>query len=236
MKNHFISHLPKNEIVNFIGTDQEKLFRKNLKRQDKDWIYRNKEIKYSFNEIGFRTRPFKDINWKESVVMFGCSNIQGVGLAEEDTLAMQLEKIIERPVINLGIGATGVDIACWNSLTLHENYPKPKAIIQVWSSLDRYADYRNNQLSAYVPSVKGYNYRLNWSFRSAKYIETDRALWRDKVVYIEGTYFKINKKYSDKLKIKQFDAVDQARDLIHPGINSNKANAECIADQLKSLI
>lgn len=235
MKHHFISYLPKNEVVSFSDSDTKELFRKNLKSQPNDWIYRNKTITYSYNNYGFRTREFNDVNWKESVVVFGCSNVEGTGLAEEDTIVMQLEKILERPVINLGIRGTGIDVACWNSLILHKNYSTPKAIIQVWSSLARYANYDNKRLSRFVPKHMGYYRRLNWEFRSEKYIETDRALWRDKVPYIEGTFFKISNKNLEK-SIKRFNSIDCARDLKHPGIESNKLAAEYIADQLKPLI
>jgi hypothetical protein len=234
----FISNKPNNEIRLWRPADNEKSFRKNSKRLSNDWIYRNKEITYSYNEQGFRERSFDEVDWKESVVVFGCSNVEGIGLALEDTLAKQLEKIIERPVINLGIGGTGVDLACWNSLILHESYPTPKAIVQVWSSLDRYADYeyKSNSLSNFMPSGNNYYSRLNWHFRSKKYIETDRVLWRDKVAYAEGTYFGTTGEFLSQSNIQKFLVTDMARDLSHPGIESNRVAAESCAEQLKLLI
>jgi hypothetical protein len=233
----FISNKPKNETRLWRPADNEKSFRKNSKRSSNDWIYQTKEVTYSYNEQGFRERPFDEVDWKESVVVFGCSHVEGVGLALEDTLVKQLEKIIKRPVINLGIGGTGVDLACWNSLILHESYPTPKAIVQVWSSLNRYADYKNEQLSSHTPAGdRKFIAQLNWEFRSKKYIETDRVLWKDKVAYIAATYFDMSKDDLSQLNMHQFLRTDLARDLAHPGIESNRLAAEDCAEQLKLLI
>jgi len=227
---NFISYLPKNQTLYFSGSDQEKLFRKNLKRSDKDWIYRTKEIEYSYNEYGFREKSFNDVDWQNSIVMFGCSNVQGIGLAKEDTIARQLENIMQIPVVNLGIGGSSIDIACWNSTVLHEYYPRPRAVVQVWSSLNRYADVTNHRIRSYLPQLKSYYARIDWEYRSKRYVQTDRALWKNKTVYYEASFFTDTAK---KLDTDEFSYNAGARDLMHPGIESNRFAAEKIAENLQ---
>jgi len=230
----FITHR-KQDNRKFSGTDTEKLFRKNKKRQPKDWIYHNKEINYVYNDQGFREKPFKEIDWKESVVVFGCSNIEGTGLAEEDTLVRQLEKIIERPVVNLGVGGTGVDLACWNSTTLHTYYPKPKAVIQIWSSFDRYMNKLRDRYQSCLANLPGYDYKLNWEDRSIRYVLTDRQMWENDTIYIENSFFRYTKNITQSLKLeKSFQIIDFARDLGHPGIKSNRLAAEELAKVLET--
>lgn len=225
----FINYQLKNQTVLWSGADQEKVFKKNLKRNDKEWIYRQKDINYCYNEQGFRERSFNDVDWKESIVIFGCSNVEGVGLANEDTIARCLERIIQKPVINLGIGGTGVDISCWNSTILYEYYDIPKAIIHIWSNLDRYSDTKNDKIVPYVPRSSKYCAVINWEFRSRQYVITDRALWRDKTLYYEASFFGTT---ASRLKIDKLNTIDYARDLIHPGLESTKLVAEKIAENL----
>lgn len=228
---HLISSYTPNQSFDFSGSDHEKLFRNNKKKMGKNWEYANKKIVYNYNDYGFRTMPFDKIIWQDSVVIFGCSNVEGMGLAEEDTISAQLEKMINTPVINLGLGGSGVDIACWNSLLLHNNYPRPRAVVQVWSILDRYTDIRKNrnQSVSYVPQDFGYRNNLNWQARSKFYIEADRTLWKGKLPYYEASCFHHT---ASKMNIDHFSCIDYARDLGHPGVNSARASAEKIAENL----
>lgn len=230
MEKYLISYLPKDTEHYFSSTDDKKSFKKNSKnKKHKDWIYKTKPITYKYNSHGFRTRPFEEVNWAESIAVLGCSNVEGVGLAVEDTLCYQLEKILNIPVVNLGIGGSAVDFACWNSLRLHNYYPRPKSVVQIWTSLDRYSDYDKHGYRSYLPRFHGYYYKLNWNKRSEHYIESDRALWKDKTVYYEGSFFGAT---ASRLKIKEFDNLDYARDLCHPGIDSNRIAAKNIAENL----
>jgi len=287
MKN-FATYYPPNQKLYFSGSDKEELFQINQQTQPKDWIYRTKEIVYSYNEHGFREKCFKEIDWKNSVVMFGCSFVEGVGLAEEDTIARQLEKNMQTPVVNLGVGGSGIDVACWNSTTLHEYYPTPKAVVHLWSGLDRYANFthmltstlpkhnRYNQpgqnrlgiqsdqeqpglhedyyvevLNLLVPNGEQYYVNLNWEYRSKRYIQTDRALWKNKTVYYEASCFEntaaeLNIKHlqhfpvppklpSGRCQPESDVNLYRARDLLHPGTDFAKTTAEKIAENLCKL-
>lgn len=231
MEQNLISYIRKDTEQLFDHTDNEKSFRKNLKKKkQEDWIYNTKSITYKINSHGFRTSPFSKIDWANSIVVLGCSNVYGVGLAVEDTMCSQLEKILNIPVVNLGIPGSAVDLVCWNSLILHNYYPRPKAVIQIWTGLSRYSDYIQREAwVSYSPRDPGYYNRLNWDMRSQYYIEADRTLWKNKTMYYEGSFFRDTAAMTG---VSDLAGDHRARDLLHPGIESNRSAAENIAEEL----
>lgn len=214
------------------GTDTKKNFDRNKKRLDADWIYSKKSISYVTNKLGFRNKPFNEVNWANSIVILGCSHVKGTGHAIEDTIPYRLEKILNIPVVNLGISGSAIDLGCWNSLILYDHYPRPKAVVQWRTGLDRYTDRNSTDIIGYMANSKNYNAGLDWEYRSKFCVKADRALWKDKTIYYEGSQFPYTAK---ELDIDFYDTIDLARDLIHPGIESHKIAAEGIAKNLLEL-
>jgi hypothetical protein len=214
--------------------DSEEKFKKNWVEFGPKWEYHNKKVSYVLNERGFRTKPFDDIIWKDSVVMFGCSNTYGTGLVEHDTIAFQLEKKLNMPVINLGISGSAIDLAAINSLILHEHYPKPKAIVHLWTEENRYSDFnsfKTNSVVHYHPSLSTYDAKFNWAERSKFYILADRVLWKNQLPYYEASWFSESAK---TFGIDFLKTLDRARDLRHPGSISAQTAAEKISVGLKA--
>ena len=126
-------------------------------------------------------------------------------------------------------------MACWNSLLLHETYPRPKAVVQLWSSIHRYAEYstERNERSVYsfhLPQRKPYCAKHNWDERNKMYVLADRVLWKDKLPYYEASVFDVTAKV---LEVDHLKEIDLGRDLDHWGPKSNIAAAETIATNLK---
>lgn len=214
--------------------DTEKKYRRNCKRYGKDWYYFNKEITYKVNSNGFRTLEFKNIDWKNSIVVFGDSYTFGEGNIIDDVFTTILQNMIEIPVINLGIGGAGIDRSCWNSLALHESYPKPKALIHLWSGLYRYSEWDStcDSWKNHLPARRGYCADHEWHLRNTFCVKTDRALWRDKVPYLEASVFEDTAK---KLQVYKAEIVDYGRDEDHWGAKSNLLMAEYFFSKLKEL-
>lgn len=213
------------------GTDTEEFFNQNKKRLGKDWYYYDKKIEYAYNEQGFRNKPLNKVVWEDSVVVFGCSNVKGTGHPIEDTICYILEETLGIPVVNMGISGGGIDITCWNSLILHDHYPKPKAIVHIWTALDRYAEY-NGELSMILHhSNKKYCHNHTWSERSKLYVKADRALWKNKLPYYECAMFT---HVAKELEVDFYDQVDDARDICHPGTKSYRIAVKGIAENLKA--
>jgi hypothetical protein len=212
------------------GTDTEESFNRNKKMLGKDWYYYDKKIEYVYNEQGFRNKPFNEVVWEDSIVVFGCSNIKGTGHPIEDTICYKLEETLGIPVVNMGISGGGVDITCWNSLILHEHYSRPKAIVHMWTSLDRYTEFDGRDINLLHHSKKGqYCLNHNWDKRSRFYIAADRALWRNKLPYYECSMF-IH--VAKELKIDFYDQIDNARDQNHPGVKSYEVVVQGIVENL----
>jgi hypothetical protein len=234
----FLNYRPRSTTLYFDDKDDrfdsENNYKKNYATLGNTWEYHNKKISYVFNEWGFRTKTFDSIDWKNSVVVFGCSNTFGSGLAEEDTVAAQLEKKLNMSIVNLAISGSAVDLAAINSLILHENYPKPRAIVHLWTEESRYSDFKsfkNNSVAHYHSYHPEYNANFNWAEKSKFYILADRVLWKNQLPYYEASWFDHSAK---TYGVDFIETVDRARDLRHPGSISARAAAEKIAVGLKA--
>lgn len=232
------------------GQDTRKFFKKHKKAQGPGWYYRDKNITYVYNKNGFRCKEFANLDWENSIVVMGCSQTLGTGNAVEDTIPAMLEQIIDMPVINLGISGSAIDHMCWNSMCLHEEYPTPKALCHIWTSTSRYTNFldvyskdehtyevfgeqlRPSNMHVNSKHYNGatYDHRHAWEIRSKWYVKGDRIMWRDKLPYVESTFFA---RSATDLGVPYIEQFDVARDLDHPGIKSNRAMAQLMASELK---
>ena len=216
----------------FSGTDSPETFEKNLKTQPHDWHYRTKEIEYKINSNGYRSLEWKDIDWKEAVVIFGCSNVLGIGLAEDETISHQLSLLMDRPVVNLGGPGVSFDFSFYNSIILSEYYPTPYAVIDLWTGTDRctYFDkteIKNCGIWEEHPYFTEYIKNDTHSMLRAKFISmANKNLWKSRCRYYSASFFDRSAYYTDSDWL-QID--NQARDLIHPGRKNAKDMARLIA-------
>jgi len=226
-----------NTTLEFSGTDTKELFEQNLLTQPKKWHYRTNLVNYKLNNHGYRTYNFNEIDWAESVVIFGCSHVFGDGVDDADTLASQLNKIVGIPVINLGMGGTSMMYSLHNSIILRNGYPIPKGIVHLWTSPDRSTYYYKNNLHHGGPwNMTPNSYADKWTTdlvhgkcHAVLASMTSKLLWQD-TKYYEASYWKDVAKL---LKCDWIRKVDRARDLKHPGIQANYKLAVNIAKKLQ---
>lgn len=224
---NFLQHQNEMKTTEFSDFDSKKRFRNNQKKFKNKWSLYNYRITYKKNPQGFRTHNFKKLDWNDSYVIIGCSNVFGLGLKEEHTLAKILEKKLKKPVVNLGISGSAIDTACYNSFQIYKSGQNPKGIIHIWTSLFRYMHFRKSKIIRFfLPTQPDYHSQLFWEDRNKFTIEMDRELWRSKgVPYFEYSFFP---ETANELDITFFKTLDTARDLMHPGIESNKKAAEIV--------
>ena len=122
----------------FVAGDSKKDFVRRLETKPKDWYYRHNTVEYTLNSHKFRTKEFKDIDWKNSIVLIGCSCTFGTGVTDDHTIAAHLERITGKYVVNLGQIAAGNSVIAYNSHYLKENYPTPLAVVHIWSTMARW--------------------------------------------------------------------------------------------------
>jgi hypothetical protein len=247
-ENHFLLNTSNNSTV-WNGMDEQTRFTANLKKKDSNWKYRTAPVQYTLNSQGYRTDEFEDINWQESVVIFGCSMAFGIGVTDCETVSSILSKIIDRPVINMAISASSIDYNLHNAIVLRSGYPKPKAVVDVWTGYDRTIMYKETQLMYLGPwstqdfhdktgPYVGIDYMQEWmqdtthaQAQSLFNTKLSRQLWKN-TTHIEGSYFTHTSNLLGCFKITFYD---QARDLYHPGLETNQALAEYLAEELKGI-
>lgn len=223
-----------NYSTDFDNESERKIYNKTRKKLGPSWYFYDKKIHYKYNSNGFRTKEFSDIDWKNSIVVFGDSNVGGHAMAVEDLFTTKLEYELGIPVVNLGISGSAVDRSCWNSLILHEKYPKPKAIIQVWTSIHRYSELSPQKgIINYQPKRSKYCPNHSWDFRNLFYIYSDRALWRDKVPYIEASTFQDTAK---AVNVDYLTGTDRARDLAHYGPETHSSWANYFSKKIREQV
>lgn len=212
----------------------EKHYNKQRKKFGLDWYYYDKKITFKYNKEGFRASDFSTVDWANSVVVFGDSYTTGDGNAIEDIVTTHLQKLLGMPVINLGVSGSGIDYNCWNSVILYDHYPHPKAIVHLWSGIDRYSEHLLEpvlRFDRFQPNKKDYCTDHDWQFRNKFYVQTDRALWKNKLPYYEATPFAHTAK---DLEIDLIEEFDRGRDLDHWGYKTHQLAAETIATNLRN--
>ena len=230
----------------FLSTDSPELYEENLKKQPKNWIWRSKPVSYNLNKQHYRTSNWSDCNWNNSVLVFGCSFVFGVGVGEDDTLCYQLSKNLNLPAINLGQPGVGINFIWANSVLLKSQRVVPKACVYVWPDISRQTEF----LSPYeIDNHGAWNIEdsafgkmsLNETHNLVYYgymIKNLKLLWNCPV--IDATFYKnISKTYQCDF----IEYLDQARDIstlpngfrsVHPGPNSLKQGADIITKRLNN--
>lgn len=225
--------------INFSSNDGPKEFEKNLKQMPEDWKYRNKKVEYLVNNSGYRCKEWKDINWKESIVLLGCSCTFGVGLAEDETISYHLSRLTGREVVNLGYSSGSNELIVNNCAALVKNFEMPYGVVINWTTTDRLRYYKPNDYEDLgpwtndeVPNMKKYwedtfidpgnelakNYY--WS------THTD-AMFEGRTKYCKVSYFGLSAHYTRS--DTWFEIDNGARDRIHPGEGNSIEVAEFIA-------
>lgn len=176
---------------------------------------------YNCNSNYYRCPEFDTIDWANSIVIFGCSNVFGVGVDDEDTLSSQLSRLTNMPVINMGIGATSMEFSFYNSMILSNSHPTPKAVVNVWTAVERTTYYFRNSINNHG------SWNMNEKYMDA-YNQADshpqthalmmqlisKHIWLPKTKYYETSFFG---RTANLLGIYEPSWADCARDNVHPG-------------------
>jgi hypothetical protein len=233
-------------ILQFVPSDTKELFEINLKSQPENWYYRTHSVNYTLNSYGYRTEEFYKINWKESIVMFGCSHVFGIGVDDTHTIPYFLEQISGRPVVNFGYAGSSIQTVLHNGLILKDSkYPTPKVVIPVWTNLNRYQIYGKNQITHYGDWNSDEKFSsIDTICRNLMHIKMFRNLWKNDVIYKEFTPYHLTSEFVNKIDYNifchklfssnDFNLSNKSRDLIHRGRIDNFNAAKKIYKLIKS--
>ena len=203
-------------------SDSEAKFKQNLTKTPSDWKYRTETITYQNNEFGYRTKEFNKINWKKSIVVFGCSLVYGVGVSEKDTIASQLSEITGHYVVNMGVNGSSPQFSVHNLICLLQHY-KPKAIAIGWSDASRVPLYLKDRTIHCGSSHRRYDWHGN------SVLQLQQLIARRLGMTADFTLFESVRKILDT---PYCPIIDHGRDLSHGGVKTYKNVANCVAQQL----
>ena len=231
---------------NFYMGDNEEKFNENLSKVPDDWHYRNKKITYTLNNLGYRGDDFFSHNWEESIVVFGCSCVFGVGVSEDETLTHYISEITGRNVINIGVPGGSNQFILDTSLIMKRKYGNPYSIIVMWTCTDRlpfYGDSRPYHIGIWnnTPNKNDVDAEKYKNIFDSFYIESShenvtfynivqsmRNIWVDKTKYFEASFFEPTAHYGQLSDFFPFS--NTARDLLHPGPTDHKKTASEIVE------
>ena len=236
----------------FSGQDDPDEFKKNLMISPKDWKYRTKQINYIVNSNGYRTKEWKEIDWSESIVLFGCSNTFGVGLAEDETISHHLSQRTGRYVVNLGFPSGSNELIVNNCAAMIKYFGIPYGVVINWSTVDRFRYYTKDNYYELGPwtnenSLNGYHFteyidtKKLWELTFADpnnelaknyYWSTHaNAMFQGRTKYCTISYFPITAYYTRAMACFEMDR--QARDKVHPGEGNSIEVAEFLTKVFK---
>lgn len=222
----------------YTGTDTKDLYEENLKVQPHNWYYRNNAVRYTVNSMGYRCPEFKKINWKDSIVVFGCSTVFGTGVDDNYTIPAMIELQSGIPTINMGVGGSSMMFAFHNSLILSQRFPHPMAVVHLWTDYSRTVYYHKRYVEHFGHwNIHDNNYVYHWN-KDEEHAKSQalfnqlasKQVWFGKTKYYEASLFTATQKLLECEKIK--NNYDTARDLKHNGIKTNKLAAQQILKKL----
>lgn len=226
---------------NFVSTDNEELFKKNLQLMPNDWYFRNKIVTYSLNENNYRTDNFDKIKWDKSIVIFGCSHVFGVGVSDDETITSYIKNITGIDTVNMGISGGSIFHSFFNLTTMLSMNISPLAIVNIWTGIDRFLYFGSDGVKSLGswslgrwPDKKEF-YKL-WiedpthSITFSNIIRKNSNFLCKDHKYYECSFFEHT---AEIFNIDLLPTFDLGRDLIHKGPVSNKNAAIKIIDNLR---
>ena len=224
---HGYSHFS-NKILNWFEWDDEERFNKNLidnKTEIKEWV--DNKFTYSFNSYGFRSNKF---NLDPSVMFLGCSHTMGLGLPFEHTFSSIISKELNLKNFNLANCGGSNDLAFRMAYNWIPQL-KPKIVFLFSPEAARLELLTiDNEVHLFGP-WKAWQSMSNDSYWS-KFISNNINFQTNKIknqLAIKYICNELNIKLHifDTIDIttnqsSPFYRIDLARDLIHPGIKTNK--------------
>ena len=249
MSSEFMEDLPGAGTYPFISCDSKREFIDSLAEKPQDWYYRHNPVEYTINSNKFRTKEFKDIDWKNSIVILGCSHAFGVGVTDEHTISSYLQEITGKYVVNLGHPGLSNGVIAYNSYYLKENYPEPLAVVNLWTNMVR---------TFYVtPKIMRLEMKVNQKIQvsdintvitnNIMWMKMSNSLWKDHPNHIQlclNDYFKDNKPIAIAIAQKVFPEAIRLKDswqkdksardnAAHWGRETNQKIAKLISSNIK---
>lgn len=227
--------------------DTERRFKINLAKQPSDWHYRTKEVTYNVNSGGYRCPEWNQIDWANSIVIFGCSETFGTGLAEDETISSALSGLTGVNVVNMGKNGTSMMFNLANNMILKKHFPQPIAVINHWTEPSRHTYFGLDKIIQILPRHEVYfrkhigmlvslanmtvaDFDHNSDFMCQLISDLAKVMWKD-TKYIESSWSWKTSFVTGCYKLKQIDhARDIGETIDGPVAHSGRATAKVLAE------
>lgn len=206
---------PKNTQLKFLGTDNEELYKKNLERMPDNWIYRDKEIIYNFNNEHLRQKKdLKDVNMDNYAFFSGPCYTTGIGVNEEDRAADIICKELGMDLVLWSAPLAGIKMQVINFMNYLKVAPKPPKIFvvehtlaHVWNHYSRgeFLLYYNNVHAAKVSRFPEHYNSYRELIKTDFYYQ-ECVMWSDiarTVCNLVGTKFIETSYFTDDVYVKR---------------------------------
>jgi len=196
-------------------------------------------INYRVNSYGYRCPEFDTINWENSYVLLGASNIFGEGVLENETISHYLQEMLGEPVINLGFAAaSNQHVLLTMSMLARKHIPKKWLVSYLDSSrwlhwdptttdpIDVQAHRASHPQFCSTPWPQLME-SLDWYSSQARV--SVQAIAKNNMVE-----FGFDGQIDDDWNVTTFKLIDEGRVEKHPGPETNKIIAEWLYKEIKS--
>jgi len=217
-----------NQEIEWLPMDTKELFQKNLKTKKDllekyNWI--DRKFTYQFNSKGFRCDEFEEN--QNCVIFLGCSFTMGIGLPIEKVWTSLVAKKLKLKCYNLGVGGGSCDTA----FRLGYYYIpklKPKLVVFLRPDLDRLELYdRTQKFIQYGP------WNIDSFYKTWMSMDVNSQINRIKNTMALSNICNSNNTNFLHFNTEDLTKLDLARDLMHPGIESNRAFSKQVLESLK---
>ena len=218
-----------NSKLQWLPSDTEELFIKNKKERlqelkSNSWL--NTKIEYSFNSYGFRSEEFST---SPSILYLGCSFTVGIGLRVEHSWPYLVSTAMNLKCFNLGLGASSNDTA-FRMAEYWIKQLKPKIVLLLSPFFLRYETLQQQKDGTLLSIDHSINDKI---VKNQMICEENNRLNKIKNKLAIKMIAENNYANFFSYDTETFPMIDQARDLQHPGIQSNKSFANIVLNQLQ---
>lgn len=214
--------------INWLPMDTESLYKKNLQERYNDlkkynWI--DSKFTYKFNSCGFRSVEF---NSNPGAVFLGCSLTLGIGLPVDTIWAQLVAHQLGLQCFNLSIGGSSHDTAFRMAHAWLDRL-QPKMVVLGTTFAERL-----ELLADDIVQLSPHNTELPDFYRAWINHNANSQLNKIKnALAIEQLCQRVNIKFIAVDATQMLVApLDLARDLAHPGVESNRQFSESVLAQL----
>jgi len=146
---------PKNTQLRFFGTDNKELYERNLERMPDDWIYRDKEIVYNFNNEHLRQKKdLSDVDMDNYAYFTGACYVTGIGVNEEERHSDIVCNELGLDLVTWSAPMAGIKLQVLNFLNFLKIAPRPPKILVVEHILSHiYSQYSEGEFLLYYNNV-----------------------------------------------------------------------------------